>query len=171
VKFMAVRARRGHVGSTQSNEEGGRIGNRRREVSAGLLAGELGQEMATRLGVSEATISRGIAAVREEWRGRSAADYSALVSEECAKCAEIERVHLPRALAGSASSAHVVLAAMRRRARMLGLDTPQQVQVTAPAVEESPRSLTELFGIEGGDERALARVVCAQLGRGNGDGN
>jgi hypothetical protein len=145
--------------------------SRRRDVAAGLLRGELGQDMAARLGVSAATISKDIAAVREEWRTSSSADYSVLVSEECAKCAEIERVYLPRALAGSASSAHVVLAAMRRKAKMLGLDRPQQVQVTVPAVEESPRQLTELFGIHDGDERALARVVCAQLGRGNGDGN
>jgi hypothetical protein len=50
---------------------------------------------------------------------------------------------------------------MTRRAKLLGLDRPERVQVTSP--EEPSRTLTELFGISDGDERALARVVCAQV--------
>jgi hypothetical protein len=137
------------------------IETRRVQVAEGLMRHETYREMAQVLGVSAATVNEDVKAVRAEWHERAADDYGAWLAEEMAKLDSLERVMLPQALAGQTSAVHAVLGVMNRRAKLLGLDRPERMQVTTPS-EEPSRTLAELFGVSDGDERALARVVCAQ---------
>jgi hypothetical protein len=87
----------------------------------------------------------------------------AWVAEEAAKLDAFERAVSPQALTGQVSAVHAVLGVMTRRAKLLGLDRPKRLTVTAVAEPEPSRTLGELFGVPDGDERALARLVCAQV--------
>jgi hypothetical protein len=167
---MALNSPKGRAGRPVTNAETARIAERRAEVAGMLLEHRTYREMAQRLDCSAATITEDVTVVRAEWHERATDDYGAWLAEEMAKLHSLERVMLPQALAGQTRAVHAVLGVMTRRAKLLGLDRPERMQVTTPP-EEPSRTLAELFGIFDGDERALARVVCAQLGRGNGDGN
>jgi hypothetical protein len=138
-------------------------------VAEGLLRHETYRSMAQRLGVSAATVTEDVKAVRAEWHKRAADDYEAWLAEEIAKLDSLEQAMLPQALTGQTRAVHAVLGVMTRRAKLLGLDRPERMQVTTTP-EKPSRTLAELFGVSDGDERALARVVCAQVRQvGNGE--
>lgn len=106
----------------------------RREQVATLRLQHLTQEqIADRLGVSMATVSRDLQAVRDEWAERRTQRYEDWVAEEIAKLDAMEKTWLPAALNGrelNANAVRQVLAIMDRRARMLGLDKPQTHEMT-----------------------------------------
>jgi DNA-binding transcriptional MocR family regulator len=104
---------------------------RRQQVVAGLLAGLSIREMAKGLGVSHSTIAEDIEIVRAEWREARVASYDDLVTQEAARLDKLQSRFWQSTLDGDPQAAAVVLRCMDRRARLLGLDAAQKLQVDA----------------------------------------
>lgn len=126
------------------------IADRRRRVAELRLQHHTIAEIAERLGISKATASTDLSAVREEWAERRSATYEEWVAEEIAKIDRLERTLLPAAIAGEYPAVDRIVSLMDRRARMLGLDKPQlheHTVITMDAVEaEIKRLEAELAG-------------------------
>jgi DNA-binding CsgD family transcriptional regulator len=114
---------------------GGAVWVRQREARALELRGEgatylqIGQQ----LGVGE-TMARRIVG---RALGRLVREPAAqLIALECERLDMLTRAAMPRALRGSARHAEIVLRAMERRARLLGLDAPTRSEVHVMTAEE-----------------------------------
>lgn len=112
-----------------------RIARRRRQVAAAILTGAPHREVAERLGVSKATITADVAAVRRIWAEESRRDYGSRVAEELAKLQSVEDRLMRTILAPDASetarnrSVDRLLGIMNHRARLLGLYAPERHEV------------------------------------------
>ena len=114
------------------------IAERRQKVSALRLMHYTEREIAAELGISPATAHRDIVAVRQEWAERRTQRYEEWVAEELAKIDLLERAILPAAISGDDKAQARLVMFMDRRARMMGLDKPQQHEhtvITLDAVE------------------------------------
>ena len=125
-----------HAGGRAKGDELNKIERRRREVAHLITVHYTCREMAERLGVASSTISEDVKVIRERWRDRAIADYGSHLAEELAKLDLREHELLPTALSGGPKggvnlrAVDRVLAIRDRRARMLGLDSPSQLEVT-----------------------------------------
>ena len=114
------------------------IAERRQKVSALRLMHYTEREIAAELGISPATAHRDIVAVRQEWADRRTQRYEEWIAEELAKIDLLERAILPAAISGDDKAQARLVQFMDRRARMMGLDKPQQMEhtvITMDAVE------------------------------------
>jgi transcriptional regulator with XRE-family HTH domain len=114
------------------------VEERRQKVSALRLMHYTQREIARELDVSASTVNRDLAAVREEWAARRTQTYESWVAEELAKIDLLERAIMPAAIAGDDKAQARLVMFMDRRARMMGLDKPQQHEhtvITLDAVE------------------------------------
>lgn len=102
------------------------IASRRAQVAALRLSQYSQAEIAARLDVSVGTVNSDLQALREEWAERRFTSYDSWVEEELATLDKMQRAFLPLALSGQTSAADRVLAVMDRRAKLVGLDKPQQ---------------------------------------------
>lgn len=122
------------------------LAERRRKVAVLRLQHWTENEIAAELGVSQPTISRDLAVIRDEWLERRMTAYDQWVAEELAKLEVLERTLLPEAIAAGGSAVDRVLSVMDRRARLLGLDKPQLHEhtiVTEDALDAEIRRLEE----------------------------
>lgn len=125
------------------------IASRRQQVAALRMSHWTQTEIAKAVGVSVATVNRDLQAVREDWAERRDAAYSSWVAEELAKLDALERSWLPRALKvqdADVSAVREVLRVMDRRAKLLGLDRPEQHRyeiVSVDAIEAEIRRLRD----------------------------
>lgn len=122
------------------------LATRRRKVAELRLQHWTETEIAEALGVSQPTISRDLAHIREEWREERVRSYDDWVAEELAKLAALERTLLPEAILEGGQAVDRVLSVMDRRARLLGLDKPQLHEhtiVTEDALDAEIRRLEE----------------------------
>jgi len=120
------------------------IADRRRKVAELRLQHHPIAEIADRIGISKATASTDLAAVRDEWAERRSASYEEWVGEELAKLDRLERTLLPAAITGEYPAVDRIISLMDRRARMLGLDKPQlheHTVITMDAVDAEIRRL------------------------------
>ena len=120
------------------------IAHRRRRVAELRLQHYTECEIAEAVGVAQSTVSRDLAAIRDEWLERRMTAYDDWVAEELAKLDELERSLLALALAGQTSAVDRVLGIMDRRAKLLGLDKPQLHEhtiVTEDALDAEIRRL------------------------------
>jgi transcriptional regulator with XRE-family HTH domain len=114
------------------------VEERRQKVSALRLMHYTQREIARELDVSASTVNRDLAAVREEWATRRTQTYEQWVAEELAKIDLLERAIMPAAISGDDKAQARLVQFMDRRARMMGLDKPQQFEhtvITVDAVE------------------------------------
>lgn len=108
------------------------IAQRRKKVLSMRLAGATYRETAEALGISPSTVQKDINAELKEipkWR----ADELRHVEER--RLNRLQRAIWPRALEGDLPAFDRVLRVMERRAKMLGLDMPQRVEVTGVDVD------------------------------------
>lgn len=124
------------------------IDERRGRVATMLVAHTKYREMARRENVSVSVIANDVKMIRRQWQQDFADSYDTLVHAETAKLDMIEGRLLHRALTGGKDGGMDLWALdrlfvlMERRARMLGLDAPQRVEVQmrveliAKAIEE-----------------------------------
>lgn len=125
------------------------IAQRRKQVAYYRMMHFPQREIAKRVGVSVATVNRDLQAVREEWMERRNAAYGSWVAEEIAKLDALEKVWLPRALSRESLDTGTVREVMRimdRRAKLLGLDRPEEHRhevVSVDAVEAEIRRLRD----------------------------
>lgn len=120
------------------------IADRRRKVAELRLQHHTIAEIAAKLGISKATASTDLSAVRDEWAERRSASYEEWVGEELAKLDRLERTLLPAAITGEYPAVDRIISLMDRRARMLGLDKPQlheHTVITMDAVDAEIRRL------------------------------
>jgi predicted DNA-binding protein (UPF0251 family) len=80
-----------------------------------------------------------------------------LIALECTRLDLLTKAHMPKALAGSARAAEIVLRVMERRARLLGLDAPVRSEVHVMSAEEQDALDREIEALlrsyrEGGGE-------------------
>lgn len=122
---------------------------RRVQVSAMTLGRRSQREIARRLNVSVGTVNADLKAVRAEWAERRLAAYEQWVEEELAVLDALQRSLLPLALQGNHAAADRVLSVMDRRARLIGLDRPQEHRhtvITMDAVEAEIERLEAQLG-------------------------
>lgn len=102
---------------------------RRRKVAALYLAHVTQTEIATRLGLSQPTVSRDVEAIRREYRQAR----EELIDREAAGLDAIERDCVLQYQATKAVEwIRARLETKQRRAKLLGLDAPQKVAPTNP---------------------------------------
>lgn len=154
---------------------------RRRWVAERNLAGLTQAEIAAELGLSAATVSSDIAAVREEWRRDARGDLGEALARELAALQRDERDVRER-LDALEEDAHcdrvryylLVLRFMERRARLLGLDAAQRIETSASGntgkltveyVNDSQRTRRQRTEIIAGDPETqrLAQELAARL--------
>lgn len=121
-----------------------KIADRRRRVAELRLQHHTQAEIAKAVGVSVATVNGDLKAIRDEWADRRTTSYEEWVGEEIAKMDRLERTLLPQAIVGDYAAVDRILAVMDRRARMLGLDKPQQHQHTVITMDAIEAEITRL---------------------------
>lgn len=158
----------GHLPPADRAAEIDTIEHRREQVSSMLASRVPYQQQADRLGVSKATIVKDVKAVRQRWRENYAAEYAGHVSEMLGQLNEIEKRLVPRALAGGKVDERGnptmdlwaldrLFVLMERKARLLGLDAPQRIEVTMH-VERVAKALVvvvERLGLDPDEVRPL----------------
>lgn len=126
------------------------IAQRRSQVAELRLQHHTQAEIARILGVSVATVCTDLQAIRDEWAERRSTSYEDWVGEELAKMDRLERMLLPRAIAGDYAAVDRIVNIIDKRARMLGLNKPELMThtiITMDAVEaEIARLEAELAG-------------------------
>lgn len=115
-----------HQTSKQPPWKAAEIEARRQRVATMRLAHLSQREIAEQLGVSLGTVNQDLRAIRDEWLERRVSAYDEWVAEELAKLDRIEKIFFPKILAGDLGATDRVFSAMDRRARLLGLDKPQE---------------------------------------------
>ncbi len=148
----------------------------RQELVAAMLRsgisrrGMVGQLERQGIKVSLGTVAHDCDVVRRQWRDRASDSYEAHAAEQVAIIDGVIRGHQARAEQGNVRSAEVILGALDRRERVLGLDLISRARVgleaRALALEEEKvaivaraidATLTEL-----GVDPALGRPVLAK---------
>lgn len=152
-------ARDRRKGGKPNADEKFEIEQRRVQVAALYLSKLSGRAIAKRLDVSHSTIRKDIEKIKEQWRGRAALDYQAVVDEELAKLDGLERALIPLAFQGHHNAVNDLLKLMDRKARLLGLDQPTRIEAKVEHVEvEAKRARAqELLDTAGDDELARRR--------------
>jgi len=110
---------------------------RRARVAASLLSGKRWQDVAASEGVSVATISRDMRAVRAEWQAQAEATHT-LLHEEFAKLRLLDTQAAEQFERNpSLRCIEVRLKISERLAKMFGLDSPEKIQHQAqpPVIE------------------------------------
>jgi hypothetical protein len=106
----------------------------RRERIAVLLVAKMPRAViCQRVGISERTLSRDIAAIKEAWIERASEQIGVLVAEELATLTEVDRRLWAEQLASSPidpKAVETLLKVHDRRVRLLGMDKPQRVEIT-----------------------------------------
>lgn len=122
------------------------LAERRRRVAELRLQHWTEVEIAEAVGCSQATVSRDLAYIRNEWWEERVRSYDEWVAEELAKLAVLERTLLPEAILEGGQAVDRVLSVMDRRAKLLGLDKPQLHEhtiVTEDALDAEIRRLEQ----------------------------
>jgi len=149
---------------------------RRRDLVAEMmLAGATRAAMCARIEAelgttcSNGTISDDVRAVRRRWRERSMDTYDEHVAEQLAIIDAVIRGHIDAATEGHVRSAEVVLGALDRRERVLGLDlvarTRAEIDARVVTVEEAKVELVaqalEAMCVETGIDRGVVLPIFA----------
>jgi hypothetical protein len=150
-----------HAGGAAKGDELNNIEQRRQTVAEMVASHYTYREIGDALGVASSTVSEDVKVIREQWRQRATADYSTLLAEELAKLDLLERELLPKALSGGPEAGvnlyavDRVLAIRDRRARMVGLDAPQRIEVTArlELIAKAMIRVIESYGVDADDVR------------------
>lgn len=109
---------------------------KRRDQVATLMLSQLPLgKIAELVGCDRDTITADVKAIRENWQERRAEAFEAYRAEELAKLSALERAAMPKALGGDRLMIDRVLSIMERRAKMLGLDAPQQIAMQVISTE------------------------------------
>ncbi len=87
------------------------------------------EEMASRLGVDQSTISRDIKVLMSRWQKSALNKTDERVGLQDAQYKAIIGAHLPLALQGKTRNAEVVMQALAQQAKLLGLDRPEKQQI------------------------------------------
>lgn len=146
---------------------------RRRQVAALLRARLPRADIVRQLGMSAPTLCRDIMAIRKQWKEEYAADYDQMLADELAVLADDERrwrtemvqllrdrtikerktfpdgtveekeISVPPNIDMALSSYDRVMAIMRQRAKLLGIEAPQKIAPTNPAGTEPWEGVSE----------------------------
>ena len=146
---------------------GALLRERRREVVSRMLRrGLKPREIANEIGVSLYTVQSDMATLEERWRERSMQSYGVWIAEELQKLDRMEEVlwHDIDAKMEHGKAAHYsidrMLKIMDRRAKLLGLDEPERVEVVSmSAVETEIQRLEGQLGINSPQEIESGEVV------------
>jgi hypothetical protein len=102
-------------------------------------------DIARALGVDQSTISRDIKAIMREWRAMAVADVDEVIGRELAELDGMERDAAIRfAATHDPAWMHLRLRCKERRAKMLGLDSVQRVDVTSGGGRIDPITVIEV---------------------------
>lgn len=126
-----------------------------------LLGRKTQQQMADELGVGQATISRDVQAVRAEWHAERMQDIEEYITDDLARLAAAESYIWPLIVAGKPHAVDRLLAIMDRRARLLGMDAPQRIDITHSVEEEVRRIVAEHPDLDFDDVMAEAHAILA----------
>ena len=136
---------------------------RRREIVSRMARrGFSIERMAEELGVAKATVTQDLAFLHNKWRERSMQSYGAWIAEELNKLdrledtlwAEIDRQHDGGKVANQ--TVDRMLKVMDRRAKLLGLDEPERIEVISmSAVESEIQRLEQELGVQGNETKEL----------------
>lgn len=99
------------------------------EVAPLYLSGLTQQQIADQVGVSQQQVSKDVRALRLRWQKSALADTDRRIGEQDATYQQLISAHLPLALSGKTRSAEVVIAALEKQAKLLGLDQPTKQQI------------------------------------------
>lgn len=94
-----------------------------------MLSGKTQQEIADELAVDQSTISRDIRTLRQRWKRSALRDTDRRIGEQDATYQQLIVAHLPLALAGKTRSAEVVINALEKQSKLLGLDQPTKQKI------------------------------------------
>lgn len=145
-----------HTAKVQKNNE---IAERRRRVARFMASAVPQYQMAEQLGVSGATISSDVDAVKAMWRQSASKDYGELVAERKARLDAIEEQLMPKVMSGIRDGEYWALDRWikldERYTRLLGLDAPQRIEVTArlEVVAQAMIRVIASFGIDAEEVR------------------
>lgn len=135
---------------TEGDREELKLEQRRREVGRLYRLRYTCREVAAKLGISPATVVRDLEWLRAEWRAERLRNTDEIVAEELAKLNELEAGLWQQATFGGKGQTFAVeqvLSIMERRARLLGLDAPTTINVTAE-LERFTKEMAARFGLE-----------------------
>ncbi len=121
---------------------------RRIKVLSLMMTNRTQRQMARELDVSQALISKDIAAIRNEWAERRALSYEAHVDAELARLAEVEASLWERVISGNDDWAiDRWLKIFAERAKILGLYAPERHRVvTVTELDEQIAALEAELG-------------------------
>jgi len=105
------------------------IQERRMRVAMLLLARNTYRQIARQLKVSLGTVASDVEAMMQEWRSDSVAAIGEAKELDLQHIAMIIRAQLPGVMRGEIPASEMTLKALTRRAKMLGYDAPEQLQV------------------------------------------
>lgn len=121
------------------------MATRRLKVAELVMAGATGAAIVNALGVSKATVSRDIAAVREMWKTEYVEAYNGLVDREYARLERLLRAIWPAAIGGNVKAVEACIKISESKRRLLGTDAPVKVELTT---FESRTGLAEMTDAE-----------------------
>jgi hypothetical protein len=104
---------------------------RRRQVAELLLAGLDYRRIARAVGCSLRTVHQDVSAVRREWAAQRCGSYGQLVEQDSRRIDRLQARYWGLALEGDVRAAAIVLKCLDRRAKLLGLDAAQRIEVDA----------------------------------------
>jgi DNA-binding CsgD family transcriptional regulator len=156
-----------HAGGAAKGAELNEV-ERRRKVANMVASHYTDREISEALGVASSTISADVKAVREQWRQRFRDDYGNVLGEELARLDLFERALMAKALSGGPDggvdlrAVDGLLAIWDRRVRMLGLDSPGRVEVTAK-LELIAKAIEAVLSELGVDTELVRPLLAAKL--------
>lgn len=99
--------------------------NQRKIISRMLTIGHTQSEIAEHLGISESTVSREVARLKDSFKQQVRGNIGELQMQELAKLDEVETsAWVAHQRSGSMDSLNTILRAIKTRASLLGLDNP-----------------------------------------------
>lgn len=125
---------------------------RRVLVADGVLDHKSQRELAAELGVVVSTINADMKAIRIEWQRERIESAEHAAAEDLQRLAEMEAAIRPAVLRGEHQAIDRQLKIMERRAKMLGIDAPTQIDLFGFI-----RKLAEEEGLD--PEEAVAEAV------------
>lgn len=125
-----------------------------------MTLGHSQAEIAEHLDISEATVSREVAKLKDEFKSQTKANISELQAAELAKLAEVESAAwLSHSKTNSEAALNTILRVIRTRASILGYDSPDVRIALQMYYEGRDMVLRALFDTFGRDSDELSRFT------------
>lgn len=131
---------------------------RRTKVAEMLLARKTQMQMADELGVGQATINRDVKAIRKEWHAERMQDLEEYIADDLARLAAAEAAMWPLVIAGKPHAVDRLLSIMDRRAKLLGMDAPQRVDISHALRDEALKFAAQ-YGLDPDEVLAEANAI------------